>query len=151
MHTGILSRRFAVRGVQGALALVVVITLALAVSCNGDDAEEVLNPTQIRWTVSDECSDGLGIQVRFFDTTGNLVWPADDLVYRADPGDSVSQLLDCEKDHQICYGAETYPGSGTYWGVGINGTSGCDDCCTECSGNLTRSVNLTCASAASAP
>jgi hypothetical protein len=43
----------------------------------------------------------------------------------------------------VCYGARTDPPTNSYWGVDIDNSQGCDDCCTLCE-NVSRSIRLTC-------
>lgn len=101
--------------------------------------------SNMTWTISDGCPDGLGIEVRFFDKTNNLVWPpSQSNVYITGSGGSVQQTLACQAGAQICYGARPRSQASTnFWGVGINGTEGCAACCTNCFGGAT-SRNLVC-------
>lgn len=95
------------------------------------------------WSLSDGCSDGRGLHVRLFDKTNNLLWPNQSQVYVAQTGGSVDVTISCRTGARICYGAETNPSSTSYWGVGIDGTRGCDNCCVTCSAT-TVSRSLVC-------
>jgi len=95
------------------------------------------------FTLTDGCSDGRGIQYRFFDKTANLLWPNSSQVYIIPAGQTRSTSISCTRGNRICYGAQTDPPAGTYWGVGINGDLGCDTCCYTCA-DVTVSRNVTC-------
>src|SRR5688500_10729297 len=47
----------------------------------------------MRWSLSDGCSDGRGLQAKFFDRTNNLVWPDAGRVYVSDPGSPIEVTL----------------------------------------------------------
>jgi hypothetical protein len=95
------------------------------------------------WSLTDACNDGRGIGVKLFDKTDNLVWPNAYEFYVAPPGGTVSLAIGCQRGAKICYGAEPNPPNGYHWGVGLNGTQGCDTCCYSCA-DTTISLRLTC-------
>ena len=98
----------------------------------------------MRWTLTDACNDGRGLQARFFDKTNNLVWPPDSTkVYVTGSGGSIDVQLSANNGAKICYGAQPDPTNGRYWGLGISGTNGCPDCCYTATNTPIR-VNLTC-------
>ena len=98
------------------------------------------------WDIRDACSDGWGIEVRFFDVTNSLVWPANsNLVYTANPAGTVRRTLSCVTGAQICYGARPRNDfSSDYWGVGIDGNQGCDTCCSICGAGNPTPKDLIC-------
>ena len=99
----------------------------------------------MRFTLNDSCGDGLGMQARFFDKTNNLVWPPDNTkVYTASSGGAVDVSLSARSGANVCYGAQTDPPNNRYWGIGINGTNGCPDCCYRATSDQTIRLNLTC-------
>lgn len=100
------------------------------------------------WTISDGCSDGRGLQVKFYDKTNGGVWPSGSTHYLASPGGSVVRTLGCTRGARVCFGATTDPSTSTYWGVGLDGSRGCDSCCNTCD-DVSVSRNLTCSSGAS--
>jgi hypothetical protein len=100
------------------------------------------------WTISDGCSDGRGLQVKFYDRTNGGVWPTSSTHYLASPGGSVVRTLSCTRGARICFGATTDPSTTTYWGIGLEGNRGCDSCCNACA-DVSVSRNLTCSSGAS--
>jgi hypothetical protein len=99
----------------------------------------------VRWTLNDQCNDGLGVQARFFDSTHGGQWPDPPLVWRTNvEGGFVDELLACIPGAMICYGAEPAPADGTYWGSGLDGNQACDACCVTCNGLDPPPINLRC-------
>jgi len=98
------------------------------------------------WTIIDGCADGVGIYVRFFDETNDLVFPNSSQAYTISSGHSGVVRLSVKRGAKICYGAEPSDRNGLYWGVALDNDQGCDTCCNivPASGNLARSVNLVC-------
>lgn len=98
------------------------------------------------WTISDGCNDGRGIQFKFYDRTSNGVWPSASTHWTTGVGGSASRTLSCTRGNRICFGATTDPMTNTYWGIGLEGNRGCDNCCYACAdGSVAR--NLTCSAA----
>ncbi|GAB3286317.1 DUF7477 domain-containing protein [Parahaliea aestuarii] len=80
--------------------------------------------------ITDACNDGRPLDYRFFDKTNNLVWPnSSQYYYTSGYYSTDSHTLSCRTGAQICYGAET---DNWYWGVGLDGDRGCEDCCVTC-------------------
>jgi len=98
------------------------------------------------WTIIDGCIDGLGIYVRFFDETNDLVFPNSSQAYIVGSGRSSVIKLSVKRGAKICYGAEPSNFDGSYWGVSLDDSQGCASCCNVVpnTGNLSRSVRLTC-------
>jgi hypothetical protein len=98
------------------------------------------------WTVVDNCFDGLGIFVRFFDQTNNLVFPNSSQAYVINSGRSNVIKLTVKRGAKICYGAEPTDLDGSFWGVSLDGNQGCTSCCNIVpnSGNLNRTIKLVC-------
>lgn len=103
----------------------------------------VSNMSALTWTITDSCSDGRGLHVRFWDKTNNLVWPNATQVYVVSPGATLNQTLSCQNGALVCFGARTDPQTTTYWGVDLDGNQGCDSCCIQCA-NVSTGANLTC-------
>ena len=92
--------------------------------------------------MEDECNDGQATNVRFFeDASGNIsqqsaAWPSRDLVYsNNDPGEGSTifdGVLNCTAGYTVCYGARPRNEGDSYWGVDIDGSKSCDNCCTTC-------------------
>src|SRR4051812_9131326 len=98
------------------------------------------------WTIKDGCLDGLGIYIRFFDETNDIVFPNSSQGYSIASGHTGVVKLSVKRGAKICYGAEPSNLQDIYWGVDIDNSQGCDSCCNivPSSGNLSRSVNLVC-------
>jgi hypothetical protein len=92
-----------------------------------------------------DCS--VALNLRFFDKTANLVWPANGEVYVLnEPGQQQQFSLQCTTGHQVCYGASYYSNTDVpaYWGVGIDGTEGCATCCYTCADQTVSGPSLSC-------
>lgn len=120
------------------LPFAVLLPLALLVAgCEDDDdgffpiAEASMN-----WVLVDQCQDGRGIQAALFETETGRVFPSRSTVWVAPPGDEIDVVIECGDGNQVCFGAETDPSSDFFWGVGIDGNAGCDDCCDLCRDNV---------------
>lgn len=98
------------------------------------------------WTITDGCADGVGILVRFFDETNNLVFPNSTQAYVVNSGRSSTIKLTVKRGAKICYGAEPSDLDGLYWGVALDNAEGCSNCCNIVpnTGNTSRSVRLIC-------
>lgn len=98
------------------------------------------------WTIKDSCVDGVGIYVRFFDETNDLVFPNSTQVYSIGSGRTGAVKLSVKRGAKICYGAEPSNLDGSYWGVSLDNSQGCASCCNIVpnSGNISRTVTLIC-------
>ena len=98
------------------------------------------------WTIKDGCFDGLGIYIRFFDETNDIVFPNSSQVYSVSSGRTGVVKLSVKRGAKICYGAEPSNQDGSYWGVSLDNSQGCPSCCNIVpnSGNIARTVNLVC-------
>jgi len=99
--------------------------------------------SSLTYTVTDSCNDGRGLQIKFFDTTNNGVWPSANEVYLVPVGQTRTTTLSCRTGAQICYGARTDPASNIVWGLDLDRSRGCDNCCTTCQ-NGSRTLPLSC-------
>lgn len=100
-------------------------------------------PAAMDWILYDSCADGLGLQAALFDVTHDRVWPSAHGAYYAGPGGAIDARITCEVGSYICYGAETDPPTGIFWGVGLDGHESCDDCCEPCDDVLVE-IELVC-------
>ena len=71
----------------------------------------------------------------------NRAWPGGGEVYILDDWDPKSFNLQCSSGELICYGAWVRGDSNTYWGVGIDNSQYCSDCCYYC-GEPTAPITL---------
>jgi hypothetical protein len=85
------------------------------------------------------------IFLRLFDETNRMVWPADSThVYALDPGPALGETLSCTTGAKICFGASGTMGRSQLWGVGIDNTQPCADCCATCGDADPPTIPLTC-------
>lgn len=78
----------------------------------------------------DSCDDGLNTNYKYYDTINNEVWPSSTTQW-VTPGYDLksSHTLECRNDGQVCLGARA---DTRWWGVDVDGSKSCDDCCTPC-------------------
>ena len=96
----------------------------------------------ITFTITDGCNNGVPIDYKFFDETNNLVWPSASTHYTTIAYDGVyTHNLTCNNFANICFGARS---GSFYWGVDVNNTKSCADCCITCQSGYSLSRRLTC-------
>lgn len=83
------------------------------------------------WTFTDNCNDGDSLRLRLFDETALLYWPADSYYTLAYPQKGATTIT-CVPGDKICYGADQPATSGIYWGVDVDDSESCADCCYDC-------------------
>jgi hypothetical protein len=142
-------RRFALR----ALLLLSLPTILFVLGCSGGHSptEATGDSSTVTYTVTNSCSSGSEILIRFFDDQDLASWP--------DPFDSDTlsagktstfALNPVSPGTQTCYGAQTSPDpTGIFWGVGLLDNFECADCCSTvpASGTANYTVTLTPSSA----
>ena len=81
--------------------------------------------------ITDACDDGHDIEWKLFSDDRDWTWPTGAAVYttRGLDYDSYESIL-CDEGELICFGAES--GTGLVWGVGLDYSAACDDCCFVC-------------------
>lgn len=85
---------------------------------------------RMTWVLPNQCGYSEGLQVRFFDTTKDFVWPDEGKIFLLARGETREISIDTYRGDQVCIGAEPYVSSpSTYWGVGISHEYGCEACC----------------------
>jgi hypothetical protein len=101
--------------------------------------------SSIVWSLEDDCASAPIIQVRYFDITNKLVWPADKTqVFTVVPGAPMSVTLSCTGGDKICFGAANADDS-LFWGLDINGSkSSCPNCCATCGDGNVPTIPLVC-------
>ncbi len=78
------------------------------------------------------------------------MWPSTSTVYALSPGDARSFALTCPSSANICYGAQSVDGR-SYWGVDIDNSRPCQNCCVSCA-NVRRDLgSLSCGTSTSPP
>lgn len=95
----------------------------------------------ITFQLTDACNDGYSIDYKFYDETDNLVWPSSSSHYYDNYGNVSTNNLSCNTGANVCYGASS---STFYWGVGVDNTQTCPDCCITCQAGASLSRTLTC-------
>lgn len=94
--------------------------------------------------LTDDCDDGHDVLWKLFSDGREWTWPSGEDVYRS-PGLGYDDLraITCEPDEWICFGAET-EGGGLVYGVGLDFSAQCDDCCYPCESRELDLGYLTC-------
>jgi hypothetical protein len=70
-------------------------------------------------------------------------WPGNDKAYKIDDFEIHRYKLKCVTGEQICYGAWVEGDDTQYWGVGMNNSQRCSDCCYVCNGgSKVQLINL---------
>lgn len=96
----------------------------------------------ITFTITDGCNNGVQIRYKFYDFANNLVWPTSTTHYFTEAfNSSYTHNLSCRTGANICYGARS---ATFYWGVDVDGSKSCPDCCITCQSGGSLSRRLTC-------
>ena len=113
--------------------------MPLAQVCDGiadcvnerDEDPEVCEVAEVQsWVVVDDCVDGLDVHWKLWAQDRGWVWPTlDDAFVTEGVGVASRATIECVRGETICLGAEV---QGVRWGVGLDGTRDCDDCCHPC-------------------
>jgi len=110
----------------------------------GDDPYGAGCSPVMTFLLTDDCDDGSNILWKLFSDDREWTWPEGDEVYTS-PGLDYDDLraITCEPDETICFGAETESG-GLVYGVGLDFSAQCDDCCYTCESREVDLGYLTC-------
>jgi hypothetical protein len=81
------------------------------------------------WTITDKCTDRQGIFVRLFEPTEKLAWPNWKHHYHIERGGTRTLTITIKPGERICYGARPDRDKSKFWGVGLDNSRRCDDCC----------------------
>jgi hypothetical protein len=112
-------------------------------TCSAAGTTCTVATSPMNWTFMNACAAG-SIQLRLFDQESTAVWPTDPTqVYVVDYGDTRAVQLTCVNGDTICYGGDV-PGLAGFWGVDIDDSQNCTDCCFACDGTDPQQVSLTC-------
>jgi hypothetical protein len=100
----------------------------------------------ITFNITDGCNNGISIDYKFYDETNNLVWPsATSYYYTSALNATYTSNLTCINGANVCYGARTtVNGTTIYWGVDLDNSKSCTNCCISCTNGNTLSRTLTC-------
>lgn len=115
-----------------------LLTAVVALATVGPSLAEA---AQLQWSFDNRASGR--INVEFYSSSRNHVWPGNNEVYYIYPRDGVRTMtLSCRQGEKICYGAWLDSNPRRYWGVGPGGQQGCRGCCYVCGGGTTQTINL---------
>jgi hypothetical protein len=96
----------------------------------------------IEWRVTDLCEDGFLIEYKFYDFDNNLVWPSSSTHYEAVYyNNTYTHVLRCRPGARVCFGGRT---GNLYWGVDVDGSENCSDCCSTCGTSGYYEFNAVC-------
>lgn len=84
----------------------------------------------LRWTIRSDYPHIVSLE--FYSQDYNRAWPGDGEVYILDDYDNKVFNLNCSTGEKICYGAWVRGNSDKYWGVGLDNSQSCSDCCYTC-------------------
>ena len=85
---------------------------------------------EVKWLLKKAVSDDLQI-VFYSKSRPGLHWPGSG-AFNLSSNQETPITLTCEPAEKICYGAWVTHNKNVSWGVGLGGSSGCTDCCTQC-------------------
>ncbi len=98
--------------------------------------------TVITFNITDSCNNGIPISYKFYDETNGLVWPSSTTHYETSQyGATYTNNLQCIVGAKVCYGARS---ASFFWGVDVDNSQGCSDCCMFCQTGNTLSRALSC-------
>lgn len=97
----------------------------------GDDPRGDGCSPLMTFRITDACDDEADVAWKLFSDDRDWTWPSGTAVY-VTPGFERDGLetIECVQDELICFGAEA--DSGLVYGVGIDFSEDCDDCCFRC-------------------
>jgi hypothetical protein len=82
------------------------------------------------------------VQLEFYSQHRDAAWPGGGRAWVLDDYDSHTFRLNCWDGEKICYGAWVDGNASEYWGVGINDSESCDNCCVTCQNAHAGTLNL---------
>lgn len=124
-----MSRRQRGRGVfLGVAAVIAAVGLH---GCSGSPTQPASGGT-VRMTLAYENACAGPVDLKFFDRTNGTIWPDASSSYEIASQQRRTFNLDCRSQAQVCYGASERANTSHYWGVGLDNTQSCADCCVSC-------------------
>jgi hypothetical protein len=127
--------------------------LAVAYLCDGYDdcaggedehASACVDQAIQDWEVVDGCDDGVDVEWRVWSLERDWVWPSIDEVFVSYGfGVASTEPIQCLDGELVCFGARSMDGE-LVWGVGLDGTAECDDCCVSCASDVVQWPELRC-------
>ena len=108
----------------------------------GDEAASVCKPDRVMsWQVADGCDDGLDAQWRLWASGRDWVWPGPEDTFWTTGGQGVRESIECVGGEMICFGARA---GDRVWGVDLDASLACEDCCYACTDGLVDIGVLAC-------
>ena len=104
-------------------------------------------PDTFTLTNTDTCNDGRPVEFRLFEQIGDVTPSSrrhpggNQVLVTRELGQAGITRISCQAGTNICYGGRVR-GTSNYFGVGVDGSEGCTDCCTPC--GSTRTVRFGC-------
>ena len=95
------------------------------------------------WIVQDGCNDGVDVSWRLYAQGREWAWPSADSFTTAGFGTNSVEQIVCLPEDIVCFGAQA---GETVWGVGVDGSLTCTDCCFECTSGILDYGILSCGS-----
>lgn len=131
------------RGRAALLSVSALIAVLGLHACAGSPTSPETAKT-VRMTLAYENACSGPIDLKFFDRTNGTVWPDQTSSYEVASQQRRSFNLDCKAQSQVCYGANERANTSHYWGVGLDNTQTCSDCCVPCSETIPPAKILVC-------
>jgi len=116
-------------------ACVALLVLAGILGLSGQSAQA----DNLQWVVQSDHPNVVSLE--FYSQDYDRAWPGGGEVYILDDWNAQSYNLQCSSGELICYGAWVRGDSSQYWGVGMDNSQYCSDCCYYC-GERTESISL---------
>lgn len=104
------------------------------------DAEVGCDPVQT-WAVTDFCDDGLDVSWRLFAQGREWAWPSADAFVTTGLNAIDAEQIVCQENEIVCLGATA---GDVVWGVGVDGSLSCTDCCEACESGVVDFGKLSC-------
>ena len=82
------------------------------------------------------------VDLEFHATDSGGAWPGNGEVYSLNNNRWNVFILSCSPGENICYGAGARNRYDLYWGIGVDGSLGCSECCYKCAGGTSRAIIL---------
>lgn len=117
-----------------------ISTIAAAAAMAGLAAAAPAQAGSLVWTISSDHPNQVSLE--FYSQDYSRAWPGGGQVYVIDDWDAHTYNLECQNGELICYGAWVRGDASTYWGVGLDNSYPCSDCCATCGAGPTQPITL---------
>jgi len=120
--------------------MILAVMMAAFTMLLGSSAHTQSSPYSMTWKFKSDYK--YKVQVKFYSKSRNVVWPGNGQAYNLDDSQVHEIKLNCQGGEKICYGGWVTGNAKLYWGVGVDGKRGCEDCCFTCNNNATPIMRL---------